>query len=697
MGYLLVLIKKILKLILYLAIVIAIILFIPNLPPYTKFTSIEIEPTQPLIGELAINGLLNNAEHLFEDKLLGPECYQIYNDEVYTGLATGEIVKISPGGHVTFVTKIGEPCTGLIQEHICGRPLGFVIDNKNKVMYVADAYYGIWKVNLETYQKQILVSPRVPVNGKVPMLFNSVALAQNGDIYWTDSSSDYHLKDGVTGIMCDPTGRLLHYNSAKNESQVLLDNLYFSNGLVISPDNQFVLVAETAKYRLIKYYLSGPKKGKSEVFVAGLPGYPDNLRTLPDGSGILISLYNVFDENNPMIIKTLASAPLARKFIARTFHLIENTFDFLNKQFHHHIFEEIVYYVGSFSSTTFLNPGKSGLIQMDWNGKIVASYYNTDGSIHHLSDAIVFKDKLYTGSPHQNFIGVVPAPPLLKKAFSTNKLAIEESPKAEVKPLKQVKPKLEDKKEIPKQQQSKENIKLQTVKKESTVNKNEMSGDSGIKPKVSPKEAEVKPKVVAKEVKSKPQVAANEPEIKPKVAAKETESKPKVVTNDAKKEQVVVSKEQIKQQDPDKNPKSTPKKNEENAKVISKSQDVKRNNIDKEPSANEINPSNKDTETKFKSSKSKESEQTKPVPNKVQVNSKTKSEHPQNKAENLKLKKQNSEESPKKGHEDSKSTKNSPKPIPIEEEIPSDTAKPNKKTLKVIKKSGPQEIPNPNL
>lgn len=78
-------------------------------------------------------------------------------------------------------------------------------------MYVADAYYGIWKVNLETFKKQLLVSPRVPINGKVPMTFNSVALAQNGDIFWTDSTSEYHLKDGITGIMCDPTGRLVIY------------------------------------------------------------------------------------------------------------------------------------------------------------------------------------------------------------------------------------------------------------------------------------------------------------------------------------------------------------------------------------------------------------------------------------------------------------------------------------------------------
>lgn len=53
---------------------------------------------------------------------------------------------------------------------------------------------------------------------------------------------------------------------------MLLDNLWFANGLVVSPDNQFVIVSETSRYRVVKYYIDGSKKGTSEVFVAGLPG-----------------------------------------------------------------------------------------------------------------------------------------------------------------------------------------------------------------------------------------------------------------------------------------------------------------------------------------------------------------------------------------------------------------------------------------
>lgn len=67
-------------------------------------------PTQDRVGPLAPNEALNNAQQKYKGKLLGPEAFQLLNGELYTSLATGEIVKISPGGHVTFVTKIGLPC-----------------------------------------------------------------------------------------------------------------------------------------------------------------------------------------------------------------------------------------------------------------------------------------------------------------------------------------------------------------------------------------------------------------------------------------------------------------------------------------------------------------------------------------------------------------------------------------------------------
>ncbi|KAI5631152.1 strictosidine synthase domain-containing protein [Phthorimaea operculella] len=424
MGFVFGLIKHLLKLAVYTVLFIAVVTLIPNLPPYSKFSSIELEPTLPREGKLKANNALNNPQKLYEDRLKGPEAFALYNGEVYTTVATGEVVKLSPGGHVTFVTKVGLPCEGLNQEEKCGRPLGLDIDKNTGMLYVADAYFGIWKADLETDRKQLLVSPQVEIEGRKPMLFNSVALAKNGDFYWTDSTSEFPLNKGIKSALADPSGRLLYYNAATNKSKVLLDDLWFANGIVVSPDNQFVVVSETSGYRLWKYYVDGPKKGKSEVLLGGLPGVPDNLRALPDGSGFTVGMYLMFEEDQPMLAKSLAKLPPIRKFLARILTLIEMPFVFLNQQFPNPALQAVAHNIASFKALSAFLPGYTGLLVVDWNGNIVESYYNTDGSLKHVSDAIVYQDKLLTGSPHtQDFVGAVPAPALLKKAYASVKFA----------------------------------------------------------------------------------------------------------------------------------------------------------------------------------------------------------------------------------------------------------------------------------
>lgn len=73
--------------------------------------------------------------------------------------------------------------------------------------------------------------------------------------------------------------RVFHYNAAKNESKVLVDGLWFPNGLVVSPNNDFLVIAETCRFKILKHYISGPKKGQTETFVDGLPGKYDLLYT----------------------------------------------------------------------------------------------------------------------------------------------------------------------------------------------------------------------------------------------------------------------------------------------------------------------------------------------------------------------------------------------------------------------------------
>jgi sugar lactone lactonase YvrE len=65
--------------------------------------------------------------------------------------------------------------------------------------------------------------------------------------------------------------------------EVLLDGLHFANGVVLSPDENSLVVAETGAYRLTRLSLTGDDAGTSEVLIDDLPGFPDNLTTTPDG------------------------------------------------------------------------------------------------------------------------------------------------------------------------------------------------------------------------------------------------------------------------------------------------------------------------------------------------------------------------------------------------------------------------------
>lgn len=89
--------------------------------------------------------------------------------------------------------------------------------------------------------------------------------------------------------------------------------------------------------------------GKVTVCPSVQTGVPDNARALPDGSGVLLALYNVFEPERAPLPQLLAAAPLARKLLARAQRLLEIPFEYLNTVYPHIIFEEIVYSVSIYA------------------------------------------------------------------------------------------------------------------------------------------------------------------------------------------------------------------------------------------------------------------------------------------------------------------------------------------------------------
>lgn len=92
------------------------------------------------------------------------------------------------------------------QESKCGRPLGLKFDSKG-ALYVCDAYYGIFKVDVKSGKYETIVNSDEPIEGKKPMITNFLDIAKNGDLYWSDSSNEFSVEDGVFTWLSNPSGR----------------------------------------------------------------------------------------------------------------------------------------------------------------------------------------------------------------------------------------------------------------------------------------------------------------------------------------------------------------------------------------------------------------------------------------------------------------------------------------------------------
>lgn len=295
-----------------------------------------------------------------------------------------------------------------MEEKICGRPLGIAFDTLGDNLIVSDAYYGIWEVNLSNGKKTNLVPADEILPGEInrqAKLFNSVAVAKNGDIYWTESTSDYDLSKCGNTLLVNPSGRLFKYSRTEKKNYNLLDKLYFGNGLALSPDESFVVVCETDGSRIQKYHLKGAKKGTAEVFIDGLPGFPDNLT--PDADGIWVPLVVSADPANPMITHSLTKLAYARKFLIRVMALIVMPIRLFDKVYPNHVTENFLHNFGSFTTFSFLFPQRATIVRVNWEGKVVAVMHGDDDSTNLISHVLEFGDHLLLGTPFNNFVGKV--------------------------------------------------------------------------------------------------------------------------------------------------------------------------------------------------------------------------------------------------------------------------------------------------
>jgi sugar lactone lactonase YvrE len=182
--------------------------------------------------------------------------------KIYGGFEDGRIMVLQPDGT--------EP---RVFANTGGRPLGLAFDPAGNLI-VADAIKGLLSVNKAGAVKVLAVDAEGVRFG----CLNDLDVGADGTIYFTEASNKFPMSQFTNDLLeHQPNGRLLALDPENPQPRTLLRNLYFANGVAVSADQSFVLVAETGMYRVRRVWLKEPKLGQDDIFIDNLPGFPDGI------------------------------------------------------------------------------------------------------------------------------------------------------------------------------------------------------------------------------------------------------------------------------------------------------------------------------------------------------------------------------------------------------------------------------------
>ncbi len=254
-----------------------------------------------------------------------------------------------------------------------GRPLGMDFDREGNLI-VADANKGLLSIN----PQGAITVLSAGAEGVPFRCTNDVDIAANGTIYFTDASSRFPLSVYKQDLFEHRgNGRLLAYEPATRATRVVLNGLYFANGVAVSPDQSFLLVVETGKYRVQRVWLEGEKKGATEILIDNLPGFPDNISS--NGSD---KFWLALVTPRSSLLDRMLPRPFLRKVVLRLPEFLQPA------------------------------PERYGFVLgLNRDGQVVANLQDPSGkSFAQISNVLEYQGQLYMGSIDEDSIGQISIP-----------------------------------------------------------------------------------------------------------------------------------------------------------------------------------------------------------------------------------------------------------------------------------------------
>ena len=319
-------------------------------------------PNPGLTGIYAPNNELAKIERLNVNSYAPEDVAFDSQDRIYCGTNDGHIYRLQPDGTRPEVFS-----------HTYGRPLGLAFDSAGNLI-VADAVKGLLSID----SGGSITVLTTQADGVPFRCTNDLDIAADGTIYFTDASYKFPLGALKADLLEHRgNGRFLSYDPKTKQTRALLRDLYFANGVAVSPDQSFALVIETGTYSIRRVWLKGEKQGQSETFVENLPGFPDGLSS--NGRDLFwVAIVN----RREAALDTLLRRPFLRKVVMRL--------------------------------PNFLQPAikrYAFVLALDANGKVVRNMQDTSPECFaEIANVVEHKGSLYFGSIGESSIGRMPVP-----------------------------------------------------------------------------------------------------------------------------------------------------------------------------------------------------------------------------------------------------------------------------------------------
>lgn len=313
------------------------------------------------VGIYAPNTELQKTILLAIGKVKGLESLDVDSDgNIYGGDKEGRIIRITLKGEIKPIANTS------------GRPLGIQFDKLGNLI-IADAYRGLLSMD-RSGKLTVLVSE---YQGKPFKFTDDLDIAQDGKIYFSDASI-YEQKEYLYDLLeAKPYGRVFVYDPKTKVTELLLDGLYFANGIALSKNEDFLLVNETYRYKITKLWLKGPKKGTKETLIENLPGFPDNI-TRNENGDFWVALFTVRNDR----MDHMHPSPVVKRMIS-----------FLPK---------------------FLWPKAEPYgyaLKVDNNGKVLMTLQDPTGEhLKEVTSVLEKKRQLYIGSLYNDRVGIYVLP-----------------------------------------------------------------------------------------------------------------------------------------------------------------------------------------------------------------------------------------------------------------------------------------------